>query len=625
MSTQSLLNHDPGTLTLNEVKQILYNDHSQPKKVTLPPWENPRTPEEIAKKAHEITSSRTRVNNIFHVVPIIARNIFGAIFLQKIITKLFIKLNIPKSNIISTLVVMCFMAYKFGVKQTNPDKFTLKKITHVPIIGGLPILTQNLPRLHNFLLECLREHNFESGFIDIPLGSIALLMDVRDREYVLRTHPLNFLKNVPDDIGVFEFVFGELLGRGIFAVDGKEWLDARKVASHLFSGQSLQEMTESTFNEHGERLAELIAERCETNEVFDLQELFQCVVFDAFCSLAFGKDLATTESWIRDKKKPSFLVAFDECQVHASKRVATLPIQWHIERMISHITGLGEGARFAQNIKILDDYIYPIITERKNDPNLVNNKDLLSLYINHANKTGQSHILEDVNLRDIVVNFMIAGRDTTSCTLTNIFRYVSDGRQLVKLRAMEEMKDIHIMKWDHIKELPYCNAIINEALRLAPPVGDDFHISTENCTLPSGLQIQKGTRVFIPNVAIGRDPKLWSKPDEFIPERWLKYSTGIENTGTSSNSNVDDDKNLNIKKLLPVKRVDEFVHPVFYSGVRLCLGKDMARYESLVMMSKLFGKFDFTLVENNPFCEEYVMGPVIFYKHGLKVVATKRR
>lgn len=84
-------------------------------------------------------------------------------------------------------------------------------------------------------------------------------------------------------------------------------------------------------------------------------------------------------------------------------------------------------------------------------------------------------------------------------------------------------------------------------------VGDDFRICIQDDVLPSGLPVKSGSRVGVCNVAIGRDPFLWANPDSFDPERWMKY----------------DDKGL----AQPVRRVDEYVHPIFFAGRRLCLGK----------------------------------------------------
>ena len=127
-----------------------------------------------------------------------------------------------------------------------------------------------------------------------------------------------------------------------------------------------------------------------------------------------------------------------------------------------------------------------------------------------------------------------------------------------------------------------------------PPVANDFRIAEFDDVLPgSGYQIKKGQIMFISNIAIGRDPKLWSNPDEFHPERWIRR---------------DEDG-----KLLRIRRVDEYVHPVFWAGSRLCLGKDMARFEAKLLSMLLLRRFR---LETLPHSEKFVSGPVIFYEDG---------
>jgi cytochrome P450 len=148
--------------------------------------------------------------------------------------------------------------------------------------------------------------------------------------------------------------------------------------------------------------------------------------------------------------------------------------------------------------------------------------------------------------------------------------------------------------WDESRLTPYADAVFNETLRLAPPVGDDIRICVGDDVWPSGIKVRDGTRIVIANVAIGRDPFLWENPEKFNPERWMSYDeNGIP---------------------APVKRVDEFVHPVFYSGRRLCLGKDMARFETIVFTTKLFSRFK---ILPQPLKDDTMStGPVIFLKEG---------
>jgi len=155
-----------------------------------------------------------------------------------------------------------------------------------------------------------------------------------------------------------------------------------------------------------------------------------------------------------------------------------------------------------------------------------------------------------------------------------------------------------IITFDAAHELHFVHAVFNETIRLQPPVGVDFRICVSNDVLPSGISVRDGTRVFMPNVAIGRDPKLWSSAESFVPERWMSY----------------DEKG----EAQRVRRPDEYVLPVFWSGPRLCLGKDMARFEATVFCAKIFSKLDVISEPGQEVNNDYVMGPVIFYQNGWK-------
>lgn len=106
------------------------------------------------------------------------------------------------------------------------------------------------------------------------------------------------------------------------------------------------------------------------------------------------------------------------------------------------------------------------------------------------------------------------------------------------MRRIQDELDTNIGKERSVEEadinkLIYLQAVVKETLRLhrAGPLAVP-HEAIEDCTI-NGYHIQKGTRV-IPNLAkIHRDPKVWKKPNEFMPERFLTSHKDIDVKGNN--------------------------------------------------------------------------------------------
>mmetsp|Transcript_560 Transcript_560/g.665 ORF Transcript_560/g.665 Transcript_560/m.665 type:complete len:204 (+) Transcript_560:2-613(+) len=202
------------------------------------------------------------------------------------------------------------------------------------------------------------------------------------------------------------------------------------------------------------------------------------------------------------------------------------------------------------------------------------------------------------------MNFMIAGRDTTSYVLTNIIALVSENDlfegKLIKEIQEKMSRGIDNFLRNEINGFALADATFNEALRMYPSVANDFRVTYEDCTLPSGIKLKEGTVTTLSNIAYGRNPKYFNNPDKFEPERWL----------------YDDDGTLKCE------RIDEFKFPFFWGGYRICLGKDMARQEGKIFMCILLNSFRF--IAAKPRKEKFSNGPVAFYSEGVHLYAQER-
>ncbi|KAL0424422.1 UNVERIFIED_CONTAM: cytochrome [Sesamum radiatum] len=79
----------------------------------------------------------------------------------------------------------------------------------------------------------------------------------------------------------------------------------------------------------------------------------------------------------------------------------------------------------------------------------------------------------------------------------------------------------HMVEESHLDKLEYLDFVVKETLRLHPVVPLLIpHESMEDCVI-DGFHIPKGSRTMVNIWAIGRDPKVWSDPEVFKPERFI--------------------------------------------------------------------------------------------------------
>lgn len=144
--------------------------------------------------------------------------------------------------------------------------------------------------------------------------------------------------------------------------------------------------------------------------------------------------------------------------------------------------------------------------------------------------------MNDRYLRDIVLNFLIAGKDTTANTLTWFF-YMLCKNPIVQDKVALEIKES--VEWDKednnntehfteklnesaIDKMHYLHAAISETLRLYPAVPVDSKMADEDDVLPNGYRVIKGDGMNYMTYAMGRMTYLWGEDaEDFRPERWL--------------------------------------------------------------------------------------------------------
>mmetsp|Transcript_4094 Transcript_4094/g.5030 ORF Transcript_4094/g.5030 Transcript_4094/m.5030 type:complete len:531 (+) Transcript_4094:139-1731(+) len=512
---------------------------------------------------------------------------------------IFLARKLKLQRIVSAAAIGLFL-YKMGA--ATPPKGVMAAPGRLPWFGHFLLGLKAREQAHETFLEYSRLCNFKTFHASLVFGpEVLALHDQRDREYMLKGNFENYPKNY-DSLNGFNKAMGDLLGEGIFSVDDQEWRTHRKVAANLFTERNIGVVMGKIFAEHALLLRDTLKQFAKEKKSFDVQLLLQALIFDAFCEIAFGVSPNSFEAAKQGVKQP-FQVSFDEVQQLATDRLWDPPLL----RDFKIFFQIGKEISMTKNLRVVNGFIEDIIVKRKMD---LNNgaehkrNDILGLYISHAEKNNRPELLEVKYLRDVIMNFMIAGRDTTSFVLTNIISLVAENPTFEKKLVSELSGKLnhgldHFLR-NEVKDFPLADAAFNEALRMYPSVPNDTRFCKKDDVLPSGIHVRAGTMVLIPNQSIGRNPEICKDPDSYIPERWLTMKNGK----------------------LCCKKINEYKYPFFWGGYRVCLGKDMARREAKIFTSILFKSFKFKYARAK--LESYGNGPVPFYKNGIHLVAIER-
>ncbi|KAK8450222.1 hypothetical protein SEVIR_7G333700v4 [Setaria viridis] len=244
---------------------------------------------------------------------------------------------------------------------------------------------------------------------------------------------------------------------------------------------------------------------------------------------------------------------------------AASPLLWRMKRLLN----IGSERELKKAIKLVDELAAAMIRERRK-LGFANSHDLLSRFMASA---GDAHAVDDKYLRDIVVSFLLAGRDTVSSALTMLFMLLSKNPDVAAAMRAEAGDDSTPVTYEHLKGLHYTHAVLYENMRLFPPVQFDSKFCAAADVLPDGTYVSGGARVMYHPYAMGRMPRIWGADHgEFRPDRWLTGAGG---------------------SFVPESL---YKYPVFQAGLRVCLGKELAITEMKAVSVAVVRAFDVEVV-----------------------------
>jgi len=425
--------------------------------------------------------------------------------------------------------------------------------------GHQPHFPENEHRRLDFLQKCFAKtwDKSQHYWFSFPFFSGVEVHCPRCIKHVMKDNFENYPKGP-----IFYWQMQDFFGDGIFNVDGEKWLEARKVASHMFTGNRLKNFMCEVFCRTADDLIEKLDEiKTGPYKEIDLFNCFNRLTLEAFIEISFGVELGVIKQYPKENK---FMKTFDFVVEHLVHR-STNPL-WFVTRAL----GIGKEGRVSKDIAYIEDWVKKVLTDRKAQGGDLDNMDIVSLFLKKRKEEGRE--VADKELRDLAINFVIAGRDTTAGTLGWLF-YNLDKHPDVLAKVVQEVDEVSEQggTWfEKCRKMTYLHAVLAETQRLFPVVAGFLKFVKEDDRLPCGINVRKGDTIGCTYWAHGRHPMVWG-PDAqcFKPERFLG-----EHTMTS-----------------------EFKYPFFNAGRRLCMGKNHAYLQLKITTAKLLQRFKFKVLD----------------------------
>jgi len=340
----------------------------------------------------------------------------------------------------------------------------------LPIIGIMYDAYKNRDDPFKYLTGLQEDYGSEIYLFNLFTDGVFFLHP-EDYKHILYTNNKNYTR---EGLNKNKYWF-KWLGSGIFNAWGENWREQRKTARPLFHKLVLRDMMPQ-FKENAHVVIDMLHEHVKSGEPIDIQDLYFRYTLDTFGKLGFGEELNAL------LEKPEFATSFDKTQ-----EIVTASFRNPFIRFTS------ADKDFDQCIKTIEDTVYSFISSRRKLPReeLLKRTDLLSRFMCLRDDNGDPY--SDKYLRDIFMNFLIAGRDTTAVLMSWLTYLLCNNPKSYD----ELLKEIDTMFPDlqEPDEKEYSNMnklhnIVQETLRLYPPVPLNGRFALKDDILPSGIKLK---------------------------------------------------------------------------------------------------------------------------------------
>ena len=405
----------------------------------------------------------------------------------------------------------------------------------------------------------------------MPGFNIVIAIHPAAMEHVLSTHVERYGK-----ADFFLDAMGAVQGKGLFTSEGDFWRSHRRLMQPAFQQQQIVRL-------HGVMLScvqDLIRELEETEgEVIDIAEKMTSLTLKIVSLGLFSVDVSDES----DRLRSALLSAIRYVYSRVTSPLAA-PL-WVPTR---------QNREFRAAKRAIDEFVLKIIRSRRE--NLGEQVDLLSMLLSAEDEeTGEG--LSDVELLNEVITLINAGHETSATALAWTWQLLGTHPEAMA-RMYSEVDSVLQGGEPSLEKLPqlqYARRVFDESLRLCPPgMGLAPRVAGEDDEI-QGYFIPKGSIVNLSTYYTLRHPEFWENPEMFDPDRFLPERAA----GRPKHTYIP-----------------------WGAGPHVCIGKNFALMEVMMVLSAIAQRFEVELVSKQPveIDPRFTLRP----KDGVKVVLKRR-
>ncbi|XP_010514262.1 PREDICTED: cytochrome P450 71B17-like isoform X4 [Camelina sativa] len=385
----------------------------------------------------------------------------------------------------------------------------------LPVIGNLHQLGEQPHRS----LQRLAKRTGHVMLLHLGFVPVIVISSKEGAEEVLRTHDLDCCSRPK--------LFGwRLISRGFKDIGstpyGREWRERRKfTVSEFFSFKKVQSFGYIR-EEECNFLVKKVSESAVDQSPVDLSKALFWLTSSILFRVAFGQSFHESE-FIDQEKIEELIFEGEEAQASFtfSDSFPIAGLGW-LGDWIS-----GQHKRLKDVFFKIDALFQHVIDDHLKPGRSKDNRDIVDLMLDVMHKQGEDDSLKLTidHIKGILTNIFMAGIDTGAITMIWAMTELARNPEVMK-KVQGEIRDRlgndkERITNEDVDKVPFLNMVIKETFRLHPAAPLLLPRETMTHIKIQGYDIPPKRRILVNAWAIGRDPKYWTNPEEFNPERFI--------------------------------------------------------------------------------------------------------